>query len=209
MGSRVNLELLEKHLKKRLDYPYIWGKKQSDDWDKQTHFIYSVRSFSDLLKDIEPFSEELKNYALNRWLNFWSAIAVEQIFGEHHQVIPNINQYDKLVDFSIINISFDHKTSIFPKGFGKSLDYALENKKELIVWLYENQSQQGRKHHKNRLFVVLYDTQNIQNHWKIKTEISLLKQKIDEYVVNFSSDNLVKLNFDREEIFSDIIWVIK
>lgn len=209
MGGKVNLELLEKHLKKRLNYPYSWGRKQSDDWDRQTYFIYSTRSFSDLLKEIDKFNEELRNYALNRWLNFWSAVGVECIFGKHNQVTPNINQYDKLVDFSINRISFDHKTSVFPKGFGKSLEYALENKKELITWFYENQSQQGRKHHKNRLFIVLYDTQHIQDHWKMKTEISLLKQKIDEYVVNFKSENLTELDFGQGKIFSDIIWVIK
>jgi len=51
-------------------------------------------------------------------------------------VIANKNAYDKLVDFTIDNIPFDHKTSIFPKGFYNSYEYARANEKELIEWLF-------------------------------------------------------------------------
>ena len=35
----MNYQLLEKELKKRLDSPYVWGRKQADHFDKQTNFI--------------------------------------------------------------------------------------------------------------------------------------------------------------------------
>jgi len=54
---------------------------------------------------------------------------------------------------------------VFPKAFGKDYAYAKENKKELIEWLYNNQSQQGRKHLENRLFICIFDTKNGE-HWK-------------------------------------------
>ena len=130
------------------------------------------------------------------------------MFAQHPIVKPNLNQYDKLVDFSINGIDFDHKTSVFPKGYGKSLEFAQNNKSDLIIWLYENQSQQGRKHLKNRIFVVLYDSVNNQ-HWKMKSEIMLLKKEIDKYVNNFSIEKLSKLNFGSGIVLSDIIWVIK
>ena len=122
---------------------------------------------------------------------------------------PNYNQYDKLVDFRINEIPFDHKTSVFPKAYPKTLEEALENKEELIRWFYKNQSQEGRKHFKNRIFLVLYNKENVNEHWKLKTEILYIKTIIEKYVSVYNSDNLVKLNLNGEEVWSDIIWIIK
>ena len=203
----MDLQRVERELKKRLLYQYRWGRKQSDSWDSDTNFIYQTYSFNALLKKIKPLSQELKDYALNRWYNFWSAMAVEYIFASHGNVIANKNSYDKLVDFTIDNIPFDHKTSIFPKGFNKSYKYAIENEKELIQWLYDNQSQEGRMHFKNRLFIILYDKN--KQHWKLKSEIMELKKEIDFYVTNFSKSNLYELNFGDGKVYSDILWITK
>jgi len=204
----MELSKIECELHKRLDYPYRWGRAQADDWDKRTNFIYSTDLFSDLLARTHSFSPELRDYALNRWYNFWSAMAVEYIFATHRNVLANKNKRDKLIDFSINGISFDHKTSIFPKAYEASLAYALEYKNDLIDWLYKHQSQQGRKHLESRLFVVLYDTHQ-EAHWKMKAEISLLKEQVDKYVENFDRNNLVTLNFGNGEVYADIIWVLK
>lgn len=201
----MDLVRVERELKKRWEYPYRWGRKQSDLWDYNTNFIYTTYSFKMLLKRTEALSYELRNYALNRWYNFWSAMAVEDIFTSHKNVIANKNSYDKLVDFTLNNIPFDHKTSIYPKGFHKPFDYALQNPKELIYWLYTNQSQQGRKHLKNRLFIILYDSN--QEHWKMKAEILRLKQEIDIYVDNFTVENLQVMNFGEGTVQSDILWI--
>ncbi|SFV51791.1 unknown [hydrothermal vent metagenome] len=202
----MDLERVERELKKRLSYRYRWGRKQSDSWDRDTNFIYSTYSFKSLLKKTEPLTQELRDYALNRWYNYWSAMAVEDIFASHSNIVANRNIYDKLVDFTIDNIPFDHKTTIFPRGFGKSYRYAIENEKELIRWLYDNQSQQGRKHLKNRLFIVVYDKNN--QHWRMKSEIMRLKREINLYVANFSLDNLYELDFGDGRVYSDILWII-
>lgn len=204
----IDLEKLELQLKKRLKYPYTWGRKQADDWDKITNFIYEIRRFSDLEVMISNLSPELKNYALNRWLNFWSAKGIEQIFTSQQNVVANKNEYDKLVDFTINGIPFDHKTSVFPKGFKKDFNYAYQNKRELIQWFYDEQSQQGRKHLKNRLFVVLFDRNSLE-YWKLKVEIRFIKQQIEQYITNFSLNKLERFNFENEEILSDVIWIIK
>jgi len=201
----MDLLRVERELKKRLAYQYKWGRKQSNSWDSDTNFIYQTYSFESLLRKTENFNQELRDYALNRWYNFWSAMAAEDIFASHNNVMANKNSYDKLVDFTIDNIPFDHKTSIFPKGFNKSYEYAKENEKELIQWLYDNQSQQGRKHLKNRLFIIMYD-QNAQ-HWKMKSEIMTMKTKIDEYVQLFDKTKLKNFTFNNEKILSDIIWI--
>lgn len=204
----MDLSRLEIELKKRLAHPYIWGRLQNDAYDKKSNFIYETYSFDKLLKKIEFLDQDLKNYALNRWYNFWSAMAVEHIFTSHSNVQANKNGRDKLVDFRIGQIPFDHKTTKFPQGFNKSYAYARKNEKQLIQWLYDHQSQEGRKHLKNRLFVIVYDSHDEQ-HWKLKSEISFIKTAIDHYIENFSENNLHLMDFGEGEIFSDIIWVSK
>jgi len=109
---------IENELKKRLAYPYQWGTKQTNELDKQTRFIYKTITFENLLKQIDrrferlSEKEKLKNYALNRWYNFQSAKAVEAIFKAHPIVSKTKNAKDKVKDFFIHNIPFDHKTSI-------------------------------------------------------------------------------------------------
>ena len=196
---------LENQLKERLSFPYFWGRKQSNVWDDKTSFIYSTYTFKKLLEITNGLDNDVKNYSYNRWFNFWSAVGIEKLFSLHDKVTPNINKYDKLVDFSINEVSFDHKTSVFPKGFNKTVEYAKENPQELISWLYLNQSQDGRKHLKNRLFIIMNDKNN--EHWKLKAEIQLIKTQIDIYVENFNQSKLISLNIENEKILSDVIWV--
>jgi len=202
----MNLIRVERELKERLSSPYKWGRKQSNEWDSKTNFIYKTYSFKKLQERTEELDATLKNYALNRWFNFWSAMAVEDLFCSSAIVYPNKNKFDKLVDFSLSNIPFDHKTTIFPKGFNQSIEYAKSHKEELIKWLYENQSQEGRKHHKSRLFIVLYDAK-YGNHWKMKAEVQLLKEHINSYLNKFDKDQLIELRYNNENVFSDIIWI--
>lgn len=211
----MNSDAIEKELKKRLEFEYSWGRKQVDTYDKETNFIYKISSFDLLLLEIETkFNSDseyndLKNYALNRWFNFWSAKAVESIFCEHENVNPHPNSHHKFTDFFINEIPFDHKTTIFPKGFKKSVPYAIAHKNELIEWLYKNQSQQQRKHYKNRLFIVLVNYENESEHWKLKAEISWLKKIISTYLLKFETSKLHSFYFENEIVKADIIWAIK
>jgi len=211
---KYNLEEIEIELKKRLNHPYKWGQKQNDKFDKQTNFIYHTFSFEELLKEIESRfkSEEgydlYFNYTINRWYNFWSAQAVENIFCSLPNVKPALDSKDRLVDFTIQGESFDHKTSIFPKNFPYKIDDAIKKTDELIKWLYKNQSQQQRKHLKNRLFIVLY----VRNgeHWKLKSEINWLRERIEKYMLGFNPNFLLKFNLEKEKpTLADVIWAIK
>ena len=202
----MNLQLLESQLKKRLDFPYTWGRRQTDDWDRKTKFIYQTQDFESLENLCKDFDEDLKSYAFNRWLNFWSAKAVEDIFAENSLVKKEENQFSKTVDFYISDIPFDHKSSVFPKQFGKDFEYMINHKKELIEWFYKNQSQQGRKHHKNRLFIVFFDEKKGE-HWKLKAELTLIQEKIADYLGSFDKSKLVSLNWGSSEILSDVIWI--
>jgi len=218
MQSALKLTTLEKELKKRLIYPYYWGRYQNNTWDKSTRYIYKTFHFNDLITQIKVHFNLLKpdtsfveyfNYAINRWYNFWSAKAVEQMFTVMPDVKSETNHFNKEVDFYIHGIPFDHKTSIFPKGYTKQINEAVKNPDDLSLWLYKNQSHQGREHFKNRLFVVLY--QKDGKHWQLKAELNLIKNNVEKYVKNFMADNLICHNFkaEKDRTLTDIIFVIK
>ena len=211
----MDFHSLENELRKRIKSPYSWGRKQQNIFDKQTNFIYKTASFELISEEIEnkfrdnPAYDDLKNYTLNRWFNFWSAKAVEAIFCNYINVKPHPNLLSKFIDFYIDEIPFDHKTTVFPKGFEKSIPYAMEHKHELIEWLYKNQSSEHRKHFKNRLFIVLGNYENNNEHWKLKAEINWLKDVISAYLRNFESTKLHSFTSENGIVKADIIWAIK
>ena len=210
----IDLIQIESELKKRLNYPYKWGRKQNDYFDKLTNFVYKISSFEEVIKEIEirfkndKEHKNISNYALNRWYNFWSAQAVEKIFCSLPNVQPALDAKDRLVDFKIDRVTFDHKTSIFPKNFPLPLEDAIKKTDELIKWLYKHQSQQQRKHLKNRLFIVLYSADG--EHWKLKSEISWLKERIEIYMKGFNPHYLLTFDFENDKkTIADIIWAIR
>ena len=44
-------------------------------------------------------------------------------------------------------------------------------------------------------------------HWKLKSEIHLIKQHIDKYIKEFNQNNLLTLTIENQKIISDIIWI--
>ncbi|EAY31523.1 hypothetical protein [Microscilla marina] len=213
----MRLTQLETELKCRLGYPYRWGRKQNNYWDKATNFIYQTPHFDQLLKHFEqafaqhPEKQQWLDYTLNRWFNFWSAQALEKVFCHASAgVRPASDPQDSEKDFFITNIPFDHKTTVFPQRYPHSLHYAHQHPETLLQWLYEHQSKGKRLHHKNRLFVVLYDTYE-QNHWQLKAYLTWLKALVDYYVHHFDSSRLFRLPgaYGEAPILADIIWAIR
>lgn len=213
--KQLALPNLELQLKKRWAYPYKWFRKQNNSWDSNTNFIYETEDWEILLNYILTTSEKLKidynelfNYAINRWYNFWSAIAVEQIFTEIEGIEPAIDFRNRLVDFTLFGIDFDHKTSVFPKHLRHDLVRARLREEQLIAWFYKNQSDQKRHHLSNRLFIVVYDSKG--EHWKLKAELGLLKHEIQKYTASFSPAQLHSFTFVEDtKTLSDIIWVAR
>ena len=211
---KVTLEAREFELKKRYVHPYEWGQKQNDEWDERTDFIYHIFSFDAFMKEVEtrfkedPHANEILQYALNRWYNFWSAKGVEQIFCSHPSVRAARDGKDRLRDFRIGDISFDHKTSTYPRGFNHDLDFGQKHPRELIEWFYTHQSQQRRKHFENRIFLVLYASDGL--HWKLKAELGWLESLIKPYLDNFDSSKLHRFKFEgQRETVADVIWAVR
>ena len=90
------------------------------------------------------------------------------------------------------------------------------NSKILAKWLYENQGEM-RFRSENRLFLVLVDTDDFNNSWKLKRNIDLLKPAIVSYLDNFKNKNInnLRVDFDfkgkphRFSALADVIFVVK
>jgi hypothetical protein len=90
------------------------------------------------------------------------------------------------------------------------------NPKILSTWLYENQGEM-RFGSENRLFLVLVDTQDFNNSWKLKRNIDLLKPSVLNYLNNFKNKNIedLKVTFSykgKPQTFTtlaDVIFVVK
>lgn len=88
--------------------------------------------------------------------------------------------------------------------------------KLLAKWLYENQGEM-RFGSENRLFLVLIDTDDFSNSWKLKRNIELLRPSIHSFLDNFSIKKVEDLNIEfnypgRPQLFhtlADIIFIKK
>lgn len=211
----LDLIALEAELKKRWPYRDLWFRKQNDIWDDYSNFIYHIQAFEDLIERIDftikKFDLNKKHffyYTVNRWYNYWSARAVEQIFTGLDGVVAAKNKRDRLVDFSIQRVNFDLKTTKFPRGFGWNLKYAQSHEQKLIKWLYLNQSMGRRFHTENRLFLIVYSSDGY--HYKLKAEIAWLRTVVENYVAQFNPEQLKRPHIDETKpAYSDIIWAIR
>ena len=81
-----------------------------------------------------------------------------------------------------------------------------------MKWLYENQSPRlfGAE---NRLFVVLIDSTDMEQSWKMKRAFSLIEPKVNDYLDTFNDKTLKEIEFTFNKTLykslSDIIFVVK
>ncbi len=95
---------------------------------------------------------------------------------------------------------------------GQIIEESQKNPTELIRWLYENQGEM-RFGAENRIYIVLADSNDFTQAWKMKRAFSLIEPKIKQYIENFSSDSLKRIEFEfkkrKYSTLSDILFVIK
>lgn len=90
------------------------------------------------------------------------------------------------------------------------------NPKILAKWLYENQGEM-RFGSENRLFLVLVDTDDFNNSWKLKRNLDLLKPTIIDYLDSFANKKVddLQVSFSYKgkpqpfTALTDIIFVVK
>lgn len=85
---------------------------------------------------------------------------------------------------------------------------------DLIKWLYESQGSM-RFGAENRLFLILIDSNDLDNSWKLKRDIERLRPSINSYLerINEKDISTLKVSFSygghTYNTYSDIIFVIK
>ena len=92
------------------------------------------------------------------------------------------------------------------------IEEAQNNPVELMKWLYENQGEM-RFGAENRLYLILADTKDLLQSWKMKRAFSIIEPKVNQYLEGFSSTSLKTINFEfRKKVYaalSDILFIVK
>jgi len=89
---------------------------------------------------------------------------------------------------------------------------AQENTEELMAWLYANQGEM-RFGAENRLFLILVDSNDMSQSWKMKRAFPLIEPKVNSYLNAFNDNSLKEINFSFKKnsykALADVIFVIK
>ena len=143
-------------------------------------------------------------------------------FAHKKNIKYDLQQKDKNIFIELLlrfNESTDSDVKKFRKKFnqkrGQIIRDTIQNPKKLIRWLYEEQGER-RFDAANRLFLILIDKNNLEDSWKMKRNIDLLKNKINKYMDNFEfkNKNKFKIIFKWKDgkqysAFSDILFITK
>lgn len=83
---------------------------------------------------------------------------------------------------------------------------------ELMTWLYAHQGEM-RFGAENRLFVILADSIDMNQSWKMKRAFSLIEPKVQKYLDTFTNESLKTIDFtfkkQRYTSLADVIFVVK
>lgn len=119
---------------------------------------------------------------------------------------------------NLLSESVEEKAKCFIKDLNKMkkdvIEYYKNNSQELMVWLYENQGEM-RFDAANRFYLVLVDSENIYESWKLKRNVNLLKKQIDNKLNSFDRNKLNEIKFhwtkDGKDYscISELLFVIK
>ena len=132
------------------------------------------------------------------------------------------NQKDKAL-FKELLVRIKESVDIETKKFWKQFNYrrqeiikeTMAQPKNLIRWLYEHQGDR-RFDAANRLFLILIDEENLEESWKMKRNMDLLKNKINHYLdhLDLKNNQKLKVKFNwldgqQYSVLSDVVFITK
>lgn len=158
---------------------FSWGVVQGQlDQKIQAEYVRRFVKYEDLLKSVKSqLHDDVTNYVICTWFNHWTTVLIEEHISAHPKVVPTLKNI-KGVDIFFNGQPFDLKVTYLPRDY--NADDAIENPKDLAVWMYENQGAQ-RFGADNRFFVVLLDKRSPERSWELKRDFNLVFQKIDTF----------------------------
>lgn len=109
-------------------------------------------------------------------------------------------------------LGFESILDEMKKNRKEVIDEAQKNPVELMKWLYENQGEM-RFGAENRLFIILVDSTNIGNSWKMKRAFNIIEPKVKTYLDSFNDCSLKRINFiykkNEYKSLADTIFIVK
>lgn len=181
--------ILIRHELNKLKILPPWGRKQGDQWDKWSNFIYELKTLHEVWAQVNLVARreglEVKAfgaYVVNRWYNHHTHDQILQLFLAHPATQPEANRKHHTVDFYLRGLPFDLKISHFPRAYPENIDYAQQHPHHLARWLYQHQSKQGRYHTGNRLFLILRNRAQPELSWQLRRDFETLEQRIYEFL---------------------------
>ncbi len=171
---------------------------------KVTYFPEGFMAASRKAKGLPTELQVLKRFAKTLTIKYNREQKVKALFAE---LIARIEESQKSKAKESIKEFRETRWSIIQK--------VINDPQKLIRWLYEEQGER-RFDSANRLFLVLIDKNNLEESWKMKRNLDLLKDKINNYLDKFNGENVEKLRvkFDwmdgkKYVALSDVIFIIK
>lgn len=157
-----------------------WGAVQGQlDAKIQSEYVRRYATTNGLFSNIDNrLRGEISNYAVATWYNYWSTVLIKDQICQHPNVVPALKKV-KEVDLFFNDHPFDLKVTYLPRGY--DLNDAINAPRNLACWLYEHQGGQ-RFGAENRLYVVVADTSDITQSWKIKRDIALVSDSINRFL---------------------------
>jgi len=143
---------------------FSWGVVQGQlDQKIQSGYVRKFVRYNELINNVKVrLHNEITNYVICTWFNHWTTVLIEEHISTHSKVIPTIKNI-KGIDIFFDGQPFDLKVTYLPRDYDPI--YAVENPKELAIWMYENQGAQ-RFGADNRFFVILLDKENPESSGK-------------------------------------------
>ncbi len=179
---------------------FKWGVVQGQlDQKIQTEYVRRFVRYNDLIERVKSkLHDDITHYVIATWFNHWTTVLIEDHISQHPRVVPTLKKY-KGIDIFFDNQPFDLKITYLPKNY--TLDEALRNPKELIIWLYENQGSQ-RFGADNRIFVVLASKNNLEESWKLKRDFEFIFNEIDRFFdqSSVSAEDEIVFTFNKKLI---------
>lgn len=171
-----------------------WGVVQGQlDGKIQREYVRRYVMFDDLMDSVDNrLNGEMKSYVAATWYNHWSTVLIEDQISRHPNVVPTLKNI-KGIDLFFNDCPFDLKITYLPRDY--DLNDAMGAPQNLARWLYEHQGEQ-RFGAENRLYVVVADTNDVTQSWKIKRDIALISESIDRFMNAEAVNDSDMISFD-------------
>lgn len=144
----------------------------------------------------------------------------KKLANELNITVPN-DLNDKALTICLYNLlseSVDQKAINFIKDLKEIkkevIEFYKNNPERLMTWLYENQGEM-RFDAANRFYLVLIDSDNMYESWKLKRNVNLLKKEINEKIEKFNKNNINNIEFywakdgKKYNCISELLFIIK